>query len=128
MLIVVLWYALALTVETFDVSNVPAYYALYATLSALTIWLCSKSNNILHKGYGVLNCIALVCYFFLIIDDYVRIHAFMWDGVYSFSQIVLLYEVLILIKGGRDVYTIRRRGGCFPGRRDILHIRHIEEA
>lgn len=111
LLILALSYFLVFLVNSlYDVLPNHAYYLLSAGSSFILYMLCVGSKDRLIAGYAGVQLIALIVYVQMITPvGFSGVDNFMYSGVINYANAILLYEMLLLSTGVRDVYNAMHR-------------------
>lgn len=94
-------YLCAFLIESFSFS-VEWHFWLYSALSLMMAYYCYHSRTAPVLVYGLLNILHLFLYVPLIHDDYSFIHSALWYGYFPMSDVMLSYEIVLLIYWGCD--------------------------
>ena len=111
LLVLLISYAMVLLIDElyFSIPN-HAYYLLSACSSFVLFFLCIRSKDRLINGYAYIQLIALVIYVQMITPSgFYAVDFFMYGSVINYANVILLYEVLMLVFGVMDVYNAMHR-------------------
>jgi hypothetical protein len=104
-------YLLVALVENVNLSYYSYYLLLALTAFCLGIF-CTLSNDIILKIYAVFQFVAMISYVQMIIPRNFYLFEYWFDdGEYSFTAMILKYEIIMLLLGFMDAYNVHTRLG-----------------
>ena len=87
-----------------------SYYLLSAGTCFVLFMLCVGMKDRLLSGYAYIQLIAMVIYVQMITPEgFYTVDVLMYGGVINYANVILLYEMILLAAGTRDVYNAMHR-------------------
>ena len=89
-----------------------SYYLLLALTGFCLGIFCTLNNDIILKIYAVFQFVAMISYVQMIIpNNFYLFEYWFYDGEYSFTAMMLKYEIVMLLLGFMDAYNVHTRLG-----------------
>ena len=83
-----------------------AYYLIAALTCFVIFILCVGNKSKLINGYAYVQLLAMITYVIMITPSgFYFVDAFMYGGVINYANVILMYEIIMLVTGLKDGYN-----------------------